>query len=255
MMHDCISSIRMALKENITERMRFNSIYSAIERNAMRKNIQMSRMLATGTYVENSEHITYQDKSNMHRFLEPFNTILKIATPDLKSVKVHGHNIYMNDADIIMKVLESIDTELYNSDTVARFNKLIHVSFPENYEAYQVISDGYEYVRPDEEFKFIAQTVPLTSDTTNIERLRDLAQYLRREFSPKGAVKEVSIATLSRRVYQRLSHHFCQDPVNIYLKNEMDLMLLKLMFSDVIVDNAVRISSLEDLDGCQTVYK
>lgn len=254
MMRDCISSIRTALKDNMPECVRSISVKSAIERNSTRENDQRSYLLtSTGVYVENtSDYITEQDKSNMHRFLEPFNTILKIATPDLKSVKVHGHNIYMNDAEIIMKVLKSIDTELYNSDPVARFNKLMYVSFPENYEAYRVISDGYEYVCPDEEFKFVAQTVPFSRGARNIERFSELVQYLQREFLPKGTVKAVSVATLSRRVYLRLSYHLRQDSVNIYLKNEMDLMLLKLMFGDIIMDSTVRITSLEDLDGCQS---
>lgn len=198
-------------------------------------------------YISNSyRHLYYLtdgDKKTVQSLVRPMLYIANNGVYYNEDVLIRGGYLYTSNIKTMIDILNNIDHKLLMECPLASKYPIIEVSLPESYDALEIIRAGHEYIPEHDISKYVVQTIRYKHEH-NAE-FAELIDYLEKELYPQGRVKSISITTLRRK----LKHSYYNDSCNIFLTNDMDVMMLKLRFSNIILDQKVRINSLEEIQS------
>lgn len=171
---------------------------------------------------------------------------------DRTSVAFKNNNIIFHDYESFKYALSKLPSSDYLKVDGLVLNDLIKIHMPENAEAVNVIASGHKYISATNKNRYVVRLKHDISSRYNVDgetvdQMKSLYIYLRDELLPEKRTRADTVTRLKHLV--NTDNWYWFQNVNIYLTNEMDVMMLKLMFPDIIEQHDHRASSLEEIKG------
>lgn len=220
----------------LTNKKQNNRLKSESETNTINVNYYINK-------ISGYHYLTDGDKKTVQALVQPLLYIANNNIYDNEDFLVRGDYLYTSNIKSMIDILNNIDHKLLMKCPLASKYPIIEVSLPESYDALEIIRAGHEYIPEHDISKYVVQTIRYKDEHRS--EFAELIDYLKKELYPQGRVKSISITTLRRK----LKHPYYNDSCNIFLTNDMDVMMLKLRFSNIILDQKVRINSLEEIQS------